>query len=101
MQHEVDLNAAFAFYNDEHWGGDLPIVPVTRANLVGTGAVGEFWPDTRRIVVCESLDIEAALGCLVHEMIHLYQSSRGLIVDHGKEFKAWQKYLHTSTGLAI
>ena len=101
MQHEVDLNAAFAYYNDEHWDGSLPTVPVTRENLVGSGAQGEFWPDSRRIVVCSSLDVEAALGTLVHEMIHLYQSSRGLVVDHGKEYKKWQKLLHTSTGLDI
>jgi predicted SprT family Zn-dependent metalloprotease len=101
MSDKIDLTAAFGHYNVRFWDGDLPEVPCSYADLRGTGAVGEFWPDSRRIVVCSSLDEEQVLGTLVHEMIHLYQSTRGLAVNHGREFKAWKSRVESSTGLAI
>lgn len=101
MHSQIDLTAAFGHYNTRFWDGDLPAVQVHYGDLRGTGAVGEFWPDDRRIVVCSSLDEDQILGTLIHEMIHLYQSTRGLAVNHGKEFKAWKARIESSTGLDI
>jgi hypothetical protein len=94
--HIQRMLAEFRRVNAEHFGGELPEVP-----LFLSGAMrrrnGHFCSHPLEIVISRTLCTHAHPGeaehTLRHEMIHLWQHASGKKPDHGEEFRAWARRL--------
>ncbi len=91
----VRLRRLFADYNERHFGGALPELPIhlsgrMRARLGqlslrhGTGRPYELTISRRHI---EAHGWDEAAQTLLHEMVHLWQHENGHDVDHGPLFR--------------
>lgn len=97
----IDLNAAFDYYNEVVWGGSLPKVQCSYADLREHNAVGAFWPDTWKIEVDYSQKHSDVYRTLLHEMVHLCQAVEKTPLNHGREFRKWKSHCRRVTGLDI
>lgn len=97
----IDLDSAFDFFNRTVWGGGLPKVVCRYADTKKYKAVGLFWPDTRTIEVSSDAEHSDVYRILLHEMVHLCQSTEGQALTHGREFRKWKSHCRRVTGLDI
>lgn len=95
----VDLKREYKALNQKLWGGSLPIIPLKWmrskrfGGLVRTKGLRDY-PDTWEIQRLEVSDFtestfDELLGILVHEMVHVYIISNGILDrgEHGPLFK--------------
>ncbi|MEW5930638.1 MAG: SprT-like domain-containing protein [Gemmatimonadota bacterium] len=94
--HLERLRAEFERVNREHFGGELPAVPLFLSGRMRSRN-GHFSSHPLEIVVSRRLCTHAEPGeaerTLRHEMIHLWQHAAGKKPDHGREFRAWARRL--------
>ncbi|MET0400640.1 MAG: SprT-like domain-containing protein, partial [Longimicrobiaceae bacterium] len=90
--HLERLRAEFDRVNREHFGGELPAVPLFLSGRMKSRN-GHFSSHPLEIVISRRLCTHAQDGeaerTLRHEMIHLWQHAAGGRPDHGREFRAW------------
>lgn len=94
--HLERLRTEFERVNREHFGGQLPAVPLFLSGRMRSRN-GHFSSHPLEIVLSRRLCTHAADGeaeqTLRHEMIHLWQHAVGKKPDHGREFRAWARRL--------
>lgn len=90
------LREEFRRINAEHFGGELPEVPLYLSGQMRRRN-GHFCSHPVEIVISRTLCTHAhdgeAAHTLRHEMIHLWQHASGKKPDHGPEFRAWARRL--------
>ena len=94
--HVERLEAEFDRVNAEHFGGELPRVPLFLSGRMRSRN-GHFCADPLEIVISRRLCEHAAEredeATLRHEMIHLWQHQQGHRPDHGADFRRWARRL--------
>ena len=55
------------------------------------------------IIIAEdaNTDMTTYMSTLMHEYVHAWQAEKGMVPNHGKEFKAWSKFLKMRYGVII
>lgn len=71
------------------------------ARILFAGSYGYFFEEDCLIEIDESQSDEEAQITLLHEMVHLWQSSHGYPVTHGVRFKRMAALALERTGLVI
>jgi hypothetical protein len=94
--HLERLRAEFDRTNQEHFGGELPAVPLYLSGQMRRRN-GHFSSHPPEIVISRRLCAHGHDGeaeqTLRHEMIHLWQHATGRPVDHGPEFRRMARRL--------
>lgn len=94
--HLALLQAEFDRVNAEHFGGELPRVPLYLSGRMRRRN-GHFCAHPSEIVIsrrlCEHAEDGEAASTLRHEMIHLWQSHQGVRPGHGSDFREWARRL--------
>jgi predicted SprT family Zn-dependent metalloprotease len=95
-EHAERLGIEFDRINAEHFGGELPRVPIALSGRMRRRN-GHFSPHPLEIVISRRLFTDAAIGeaeqTLRHEMIHLWQHVSGGKPGHGADFRRWARRL--------
>lgn len=90
------LQEEFDRVNAEHFGGELPKVPLYLSGRMRRRN-GHFCADPLEIVIsrglCEHAEDGEAAATLRHEMIHLWQHQQGERPGHGADFRRWARRL--------
>lgn len=69
------------------------------AGYAGPDTWGLCWGT--EILVRDTLDHEKARATLLHEMVHQWQHTQGLRMNHGATFEQWRTHCRDITGLEL
>ncbi len=107
---EYNVLGSFYIYNEEYFGGILPIPFIKIRHSWSTLGYFHCNPDmpegtSETIEISDFYDytLEELRDIIVHEMVHyyLYYTGEDMRVRHGKAFKQMAKYLNREYGLNI
>ena len=88
------LNALRTEYNERHFAGTLPAIPIRLSHRMRT-RLGELLASASGAAVGITISRRhirrdgwnAVADTLLHEMVHQWQAANGHPLDHGREFR--------------